>query len=90
VAQLDPNLHPEVHSSASQSMLDMLAVSYQSTAPPDEFRVISANSLIRELKGPAMMNWLLGFMLDATAPNMSSSLMNGSNIVIDLVRRYCR
>jgi hypothetical protein len=29
-------------------------------------------------------------MLDSGAPNMASSLIHGANIVIDLIRRYCR
>jgi hypothetical protein len=36
------------------------------------------------------MEKLMGFMLDKDAPCVSSSLSNGINIIIELIRRYCR
>ncbi|KAI9205622.1 SIT4 phosphatase-associated protein-domain-containing protein [Polychytrium aggregatum] len=96
VSRLDPNLDPEMHNTAAQTLLDIIAVSYQSNIadptgggdamPQSDFL---GNSLVNELKSKEIVLVLVTYMLDTAAPNTSSSLTNGINIFIELIRRYC-
>ncbi|KAJ3039005.1 hypothetical protein HDV00_012692 [Rhizophlyctis rosea] len=102
VSRLDPNQDPEIHNTASQTLLDIIAVSYQNIGPPEQVvpglgdqmnmnftNNVGGNTLVDELKSEAMMNKLVGYMLDKAAPNTGSTLTNGINIIIELIRRYC-
>ncbi|KAF9976852.1 hypothetical protein BGZ73_007651 [Actinomortierella ambigua] len=84
VNRLDPNFDAEVHSIASQVLLDIIAIS-QSSHP--EQPSIGTNVLIDELKSEAMVTRLVGFMLDRNAPHSTSTLINGVTIFIELIRR---
>ncbi|KAF9997962.1 hypothetical protein BGZ65_006481 [Modicella reniformis] len=84
VNRLDPNFDPEVHSVASQVLLDIIAIS-QSSHP--EQPSIGTNVLIDELKSEVIVSKLVGFMLDRTAPHSTSTLINGVTIFIELIRR---
>ncbi|KAG0322504.1 hypothetical protein BGZ99_003328 [Dissophora globulifera] len=74
----------QVHSVASQVLLDIIAIS-QSSHP--EQPSIGTNVLIDELKSEAIVAKLVGFMLDRTAPHSTSTLINGVTIFIELIRR---
>ncbi|KAJ3059862.1 hypothetical protein HK102_009788, partial [Quaeritorhiza haematococci] len=106
VERLDPSLDTEIHNTAAQTLLDIIAVSYQNLGPPEQIlpagiaamndqmmnaaaNEIGGNILVDELKSEAMMNKLVGYMLDKGAPNATSTLTNGINIIIELIRRYC-
>ncbi|TPX46863.1 hypothetical protein SeMB42_g02679 [Synchytrium endobioticum] len=94
ISRLDPRLDTEIHNTAAQTLLDIIAVSYQTMAPPDQqpddaMNQMGGNVLIDELKNEAMMNKMVGYMLDSSAPYATSSLTNGINIIIELIRRYC-
>ncbi|KAI8838048.1 SIT4 phosphatase-associated protein-domain-containing protein [Chytriomyces cf. hyalinus JEL632] len=94
VERLDPNLDIETHNTAAQTLLDIIAVSYQNVGPMEQedgapANVGGGNSLVDELKSEAMMRKIFGFMLDKTAPNATSSLSSGVIIMIELIRRYC-
>ncbi|KAG0039227.1 hypothetical protein BGZ82_009172 [Podila clonocystis] len=84
VNQLDPNFDAEVHSIASQVLLDIIAIS-QSSHP--EQPSIGTNILIDELKSEVIVSKLVNFMLDRTAPHSTSTLINGVTIFIELIRR---
>ncbi|KAG0279590.1 hypothetical protein BGZ95_000788 [Linnemannia exigua] len=84
VNRLDPNFDAEVHSVASQVLLDIIAIS-QSSHP--EQPSIGTNVLIDELKSEIIVTKLVGFMLDRTAPHSTSTLINGVTIFIELIRR---
>ncbi|KAF9355926.1 hypothetical protein BGX26_005931 [Mortierella sp. AD094] len=84
VNRLDPNFDAEVHSIASQVLLDIIAIS-QSSHP--EQPSIGTNVLIDELKSEVLVSQLVSFMLDRDAPYSSSTLINGVTIFIELIRR---
>ncbi|KAI9352197.1 SIT4 phosphatase-associated protein-domain-containing protein [Obelidium mucronatum] len=94
VERLDPTLDIETHNTAAQTLLDIIAVSYQNVGPIEQEDGTPANagggnSLVDELKSEAMMRKIFGYMLDKSAPNASSSLSSGVIIMIELIRRYC-
>ncbi|KAF9373516.1 hypothetical protein CPB97_000486, partial [Podila verticillata] len=74
----------QVHSIASQVLLDIIAIS-QSSHP--EQPSIGTNVLIDELKSEVIVTQLVGFMLERDAPYSSSTLINGVTIFIELIRR---
>ncbi|KAH9267718.1 hypothetical protein BASA83_009792 [Batrachochytrium salamandrivorans] len=99
---IDPNLDPEVHTTASQTLIDIITVSYQSplmpeqqpdglhpTEMPPSFLAAAGNSLVDEMKSEVLLRGLVSSMLDQSAPNSSSSLTNGINIIVELIRKYC-
>jgi len=47
------------------------------------------NALVDELKSKSIVEQLVGYMLDENAPNSTSSLIHGTTVIIDLIRRYC-
>ncbi|KAJ3069576.1 hypothetical protein HDU98_007368 [Podochytrium sp. JEL0797] len=94
VERLNPNEGIETHNTAAQTLLDIIAVSYQNAGPMDQeegfpISLGGGNSLVDELKSEAMMRKIFDYMLDQTAPNATSSLSSGVIIMIELIRRYC-
>ncbi|KAJ3137421.1 hypothetical protein HK100_000690 [Physocladia obscura] len=94
VERLDPTLDIETHNTAAQTLLDIIAVSYQNVGAIEQedgtpANVGGGNSLVDELKSEAMMRKIFGYMLDKNAPNATSSLSSGVIIMIELIRRYC-
>ncbi|KAI8823077.1 SIT4 phosphatase-associated protein-domain-containing protein [Fimicolochytrium jonesii] len=103
--RMDPKLDSEVHNTAAQTLLDVIAVSYQTIGPqeilptglggsvlgeqPALTTSISGNTLVDELKSEEMMNKLASYMLDERSPQSATTLVNGINIIIELIRRYC-
>jgi hypothetical protein len=55
-----------------------------------ESPTIGTNALITELKSKEIMTRLADYMLDGTAPNATSSLINGVTIIIDFIRHNNR
>ncbi|KAJ3197224.1 hypothetical protein HK101_005254 [Irineochytrium annulatum] len=96
IGRLDPSLEVEVHNTASQTLLDIIAVSYQNLGPIDTIQGMNegvslsgGNMLVDQLKCEAIMGKLVSYMLDKGAKNSASTLTNGINIIIELIRRYC-
>ncbi|KAJ3416749.1 hypothetical protein HDV05_000123 [Chytridiales sp. JEL 0842] len=92
VGRLDPTLEVEIHNTAAQTILDIIAVSYQNMGAMDQMELPSTaggNSLVDTLKSEPVVRKMVDYMLDNTAPNAPSSLANGINIMIELIRRYC-
>ncbi|KAJ3139313.1 hypothetical protein HDU90_000679 [Geranomyces variabilis] len=107
VGRLDPTLDSEVHNTAAQTLLDVIAVSYQAIGPQEPIlpaglaatimgeqgpaisASVGGNALVDELKSEAMMNKLASYMLDQSTPQSATTLTNGINIIIELIRRYC-
>jgi serine/threonine-protein phosphatase 6 regulatory subunit 3 len=94
MASLTANPPCQIHNTAAQTILDIIAVSYQNMGPMDQVDSVpplaGGNSLVDELKSEAVVRKLVDYMLDKQAPNAPSSLANGINIIIELIRRYCR
>lgn len=91
---LDSSLEPEVHSSASQTLVDIITLTYQVPVQPDNSMEHSnPNSttqlLVAEMKNPKLLKQLFEYMLDRSKPNSLSSLVNGINVLMELIRRYC-
>ncbi|KAI8998266.1 SIT4 phosphatase-associated protein-domain-containing protein [Gaertneriomyces semiglobifer] len=106
VSRLNPALDGDVHNTAAQTLLDVIAVSYQAMGPqepvlpggmgaimndqPPSFpQTVGGNALVDELKSGPIMVKLVNYMLDRSAPHSGSTLTNGINIIIELIRRYC-
>ncbi|KAJ1559583.1 hypothetical protein HK405_010070, partial [Cladochytrium tenue] len=96
IDRLDPNLEVEVHNTASQSILDIIAVSYQNIAAQEAaissgeaISMEGSSSLVDQLKSAEIIRKMVSFMLDGSAPNAASTLANGINIMIEIIRRYC-
>lgn len=51
--------------------------------------IMNKISLIDEVKEEPIFTKLIGFMFDNDAPYSTSSLINGINIIIELIRKYC-
>ncbi|KAK5664810.1 sporulation-induced protein [Batrachochytrium dendrobatidis] len=101
-SQLDPNLDPEIHTTASQTLIDIITVSYQSQSMPEQtpegahpsdmppsFFAPAGNTLVDEMKSKVLLQKLVLFMLDQKAPHATSSLTHGINIIVELIRKYC-
>jgi hypothetical protein len=91
---LDSSLEPEVHSSASQTLVDIITLTYQLPVMFDgvvERSNPNSNThiLVAEMKSPKLLKQLFEYMLDRSKPNSSSSLVNGINVLMELTRRYC-
>ncbi|KAI9324834.1 SIT4 phosphatase-associated protein-domain-containing protein [Zopfochytrium polystomum] len=96
IDRLEPSLDIEIHNTASQTILDIIAVSYQNIAAQEAaiaageaVSTEGSTSLVDQLKSAPIIKKLVGFMLDKEAPNASSTLANGINIIIEIIRRYC-
>ncbi|KAJ1564624.1 hypothetical protein HK096_007056, partial [Nowakowskiella sp. JEL0078] len=98
VSQLDPALDIETHNTAAQTILDIIAVSYQSINPPEQMSAgtdpsinmpLGGNKLVEELKSYDIQSQLVNYMLQKHDTKSSTTLINGINIIIELIRRYC-
>ncbi|KAI8138355.1 SIT4 phosphatase-associated protein-domain-containing protein [Fennellomyces sp. T-0311] len=83
VDRLDPYLDSEEHSVAQQCICEIIRMSQTSLV---ESPSIGLNDLIIDLKSERVIRKLANFMLDAKAPNSTSTLINGVTIIIDLIR----
>ncbi|KAJ1914633.1 sporulation-induced protein [Mycoemilia scoparia] len=84
VDMLDPSVDVDTHTSASQVLLDIISIS-QCTNPDQP--TIGTNVLIDELKSARVVKKLVGYMLDPREKNGVSSLINGTYVFIELIRR---
>ncbi|KAJ3261114.1 hypothetical protein HK103_006423 [Boothiomyces macroporosus] len=97
VSLLDPKLDAECHTIASQTLIDIITLTYQPanafdpTAPPEVARPSGGNNnlLIMEMKTEKILTQLIDFMLDRTSENCTTSLINGISVIMELIRRYC-
>ncbi|CAO3646400.1 unnamed protein product [Cunninghamella echinulata] len=83
IDRLDPYLDSEEHSIAQQCICEIIRMSQTSLLDQPS---IGINDLILKLKSEQVMRKLAGYMLDAEAPNATSTLINGVTIIIDLIR----
>jgi hypothetical protein len=100
IDELDPKKEPETHCIAAQTLIDIITLTYQNQAlldpsspTPDVTKIptLSSNSLlIAEMKSKKCLKKLLGYMLNREDPHASSSLINGINIIMEIIRKYCR
>lgn len=97
--QMNPTLDSDCHIIAAQTLIDIITLTYQ--APPtdpdqsgmtDQVRnplMNGNNLLIAEMKTKRLLSKLVEFMLNRDAPHCTSSLINGINVLMELIRRYC-
>ncbi|ORX48429.1 SAPS-domain-containing protein [Piromyces finnis] len=52
-------------------------------------KTINKVALLDEIKEEKTFTRLINYMFDNDAPNSTSSLINGINIIIELIRKYC-
>ncbi|KAI8888069.1 SAPS-domain-containing protein [Backusella circina FSU 941] len=83
IDRLDPYLDSEEHSIAQQCICEIVRMSQ--TSLPDS-PTIGLNELVIDLKSEATIKKLAKFMLDPDAPNVTSTLINGVSIIIDIIR----
>ncbi|KAL1917612.1 uncharacterized protein VTP21DRAFT_4005 [Calcarisporiella thermophila] len=83
IEKLDPNLDPEVHSTAQQVLLEIIKIS-QTSNP--EAPSIGPNVLISNFVSENSISRLVDYMLNAEAPHSTSTLINTVPILIDLIR----
>ncbi|CAI2165053.1 12776_t:CDS:10 [Funneliformis geosporum] len=84
ISQLDPNVDPEVHSTVTQVLIDIVAISQSSN--PDQGGV-GPNALSRDLISEKTVTRLVDYMLDPVAPNSTSTLINGISIFIQIIQK---
>jgi hypothetical protein len=95
---LDPKYEPDVHATASQTLIDIITATYQlpvfdpnNPQEPPRPPVSSSGSslLVTEMKTAKVLRPLFAHMLDRSQANTSSSLTNGITVVMEIIRRYC-
>ncbi|KAJ3368545.1 hypothetical protein HDU91_000491 [Kappamyces sp. JEL0680] len=101
IDELDPSLDAEIHAVAAQTLVDIITLTYQvpqpfpdSTPispmdPPKALQNGASNILVTEMKTKKSLRKLIAFMLNREAPYATSSLVNGINIIMEIIRRYC-
>ncbi|OLY81196.1 Extragenic suppressor of kinetochore protein 1 [Smittium mucronatum] len=83
---INPVNDEETHSLAAQVLLDLIVISHCNVNKHDS---VPRNILMDELKSTAIIERLLGYMLDVQDNNYSSSFINGVYILVELIRRGC-
>jgi len=105
VSRFDPYLDDETHTNIANTLIDINSVSYTSPLITNDLLTANidgvnsflstsitnfgGNALVDELKSKEIVEKLVGYMLDEKAPNSTSSLIHGTTVIIDLIRRYC-
>lgn len=77
VSKFEPSLGPDVHENAGQALVDIIIVSMNSSSSP----------LIAQLESQEHVEKLFGYILEK---GLSSSLLNGLTVLIELLRRHVR
>ncbi|KAI8902539.1 SIT4 phosphatase-associated protein-domain-containing protein [Globomyces pollinis-pini] len=95
-SQLDPKLDSDVHTIASQTLIDIITLTYQNLDPtqPEIQRTATGgnnNILLVEMKSRKLLEQLMGYMLTRDQPpaQCTSSLASGIMVIMELIRRYC-
>ncbi|ORX53291.1 SAPS-domain-containing protein [Piromyces finnis] len=105
VSRFDPFLDDETHTNIANTLIDINSVSYTSPLLTNDLLTANidgvnsflsssitnfgGNALVDELKSKEIVEQLVKYMLDEKAPNSTSSLIHGTTVIIDLIRRYC-
>ncbi|KAF0417991.1 SAPS-domain-containing protein [Gigaspora margarita] len=84
ISRLDPHLDPDIHSTTAQILIDIITIS-QSSNP--EQGGVGPNALSKELISEKTVTRLVNYMLDPEAPNSTSSLTNGVNILMQIIQK---
>jgi len=77
VSKFEPSLGPELHENAGQALVDIIIVSMNSSSSP----------LIAQLESQEHVEKLFKYILEK---GLSSSLLNGLTVLIELLRRHVR
>eukprot|EP00158_Paraphelidium_tribonemae_P005476 Partr_v1_DN27363_c0_g1_i6_m46763 putative Protein phosphatase 6, regulatory subunit len=85
VAKFNPDLDEISHSTASFALMDMVAA-YHHAQNPDP-ALLNKNRLVQKLKSSVIVDQLTSHMLDEARAHSSSCIINGINIIIELLRR---
>ncbi|ORX98993.1 SAPS-domain-containing protein [Basidiobolus meristosporus CBS 931.73] len=86
IDQLNPTRDPETHSTVASIILDIITISKSNNRQESN---AGPNALISELKSEKSITKLVDYMLDSSAPNAASVLVNGIGIFIELIRGNC-
>lgn len=81
--RLDPNQDTDEHSTAQQCICEIVRMSQTSLI---ESPSLGVNDIITTLTSRDTMQTMVDFMLDTSAPNSVSSLINCVTIIIDIIR----
>ncbi|KAL9536686.1 hypothetical protein MBANPS3_012451 [Mucor bainieri] len=81
--RLDPNQDTDEHSTAQQCICEIVRMSQTSLV---ESPSLGVNDIITTLTSRDTMQTMVDFMLDTSAPNSVSSLINCVTIIIDIIR----
>ncbi|KAL7315954.1 sporulation-induced protein [Mucor circinelloides] len=81
--RLDPNQDADEHSTAQQCICEIVRMSQTSLI---ESPSLGVNDIITTLTSRDTMQTMVDFMLDTSAPNSVSSLINCVTIIIDIIR----
>ncbi|KAK4514941.1 uncharacterized protein ATC70_002548 [Mucor velutinosus] len=81
--RLDPNQTTDEHSTAQQCICEIVRMSQTSLI---ESPSLGVNDIITTLTSRDTMQTMVDFMLDTSAPNSVSSLINCVTIIIDIIR----
>ncbi|CAG8442666.1 6534_t:CDS:10 [Ambispora leptoticha] len=84
ISKLDPNLDPDIHSTAAQVLNDIISIS-QSSNP--EQGGVGPNALSRELISEKIVSRLVDYMLDVKSSGSTSTLINGVGIFIQIIQK---
>lgn len=84
--KLDPKCSTDTHAIASQTLIDIITLSYVVNGEPERANPV----LISEMKKEGMLRLLIGYMLNREYSGSVSSLTHGIAIIMELIRKFCR
>ena len=96
ISFLDPKLPSESHLQGSQTLIDIIALSYQmplgydpAANPQASSHPSCNNRLVAEMRKAKKLNLLLSYTLDRGKQFSASSLIQGICVLMEIIRKYC-
>ncbi|EMR09938.1 hypothetical protein PNEG_01697 [Pneumocystis murina B123] len=83
LSKMNPHVDPSTQTAAADLLKEIIAISSSS----ENQRSIGSNALLRELVSKESIEILVKFMFDTEAPFSSSSLINSTSVIIELIRK---
>jgi hypothetical protein len=86
IDMMDPVKGEDSHSLSSMALMEMISAIHQSeNLDPN---LLNNSILISDLKKRSNVEKLCHYMLDATSPGVNSTVINGINVLIELLRYF--
>lgn len=85
LSKIDPHVEPSTQSAIADVLKTIIVIG---TSPSGQN--VGSNVLLQELASKESMEVLVSYMLHSDAPFVTSSLVNGASIVIELIRKNHR